>query len=511
MRRGQVALYLVMVLVAICVLVLANVSAYVSVRVKNRAMNAGDAAALAVAKFQGELLNEIGKDNVDHLKAAIENDEQECRDIMRRQARRCFLGPLDGIAVGNEMAQRNGVEDRDLEAEAVLLDHAVEIASYYVENPDMFPPPWQTEEEGEKNPWEEYSQSLADIVAAGLYASPDNIDFIDAAGGHLLLNCQFYNAIAGQNWCWFHFNAPGLLDSYDDYRYWGPLPSASDEKRRQRCVNSEIYSLHLEARTGSAVELFGRDLIKSLTGCSDGDIESSTVITNQSQVWYCYGELWRKWWEMEPDGEWQFPVVGTVKAEYDVRGCAACCRVSLPMPDVLDLNEGVTRVILDDEQDLEDRLRDLGEEDTDKKDAADGETPPDPDAWTNRVCRWTAAAKPFGTVQDEEGVSVVTSLKSKLVVSAFSDVRLVPWDAVGGRDTDRPGLDMVLHVRRHLPVYLLDGTSKLQPGCYYCDQLRKWEDEALRKKAKDWLETNSRSCVRTCVGGTRRGGTPHGH
>ena len=53
MRRGQVALYLEMTLVAITFLVLMNVGAYLGVSAKNRAMNAGDAAALAVAKYQG--------------------------------------------------------------------------------------------------------------------------------------------------------------------------------------------------------------------------------------------------------------------------------------------------------------------------------------------------------------------------------------------------------------------------------------------------------------------------
>ena len=59
-KPGQVALYLVLVLVAITVLAIMNVGVYLSVATKNRAMNAGDAAALATARRQGELLNEIG-------------------------------------------------------------------------------------------------------------------------------------------------------------------------------------------------------------------------------------------------------------------------------------------------------------------------------------------------------------------------------------------------------------------------------------------------------------------
>ena len=48
-RKGQVALYLALVLVVIMVLVLTNVSAFLSVRAKNRVTNASDAAALAAA------------------------------------------------------------------------------------------------------------------------------------------------------------------------------------------------------------------------------------------------------------------------------------------------------------------------------------------------------------------------------------------------------------------------------------------------------------------------------
>ena len=48
-RHGQVALYLVAVLVAIAVLVFMNVDVFLAIRAKNHATNAGDAAAIAAA------------------------------------------------------------------------------------------------------------------------------------------------------------------------------------------------------------------------------------------------------------------------------------------------------------------------------------------------------------------------------------------------------------------------------------------------------------------------------
>ena len=63
-KSGQIVLYLVLVLVAITFLAVMNVSAYLGVSAKNKTMNAGDAAALAVAKYQAELLNKIGSRNI---------------------------------------------------------------------------------------------------------------------------------------------------------------------------------------------------------------------------------------------------------------------------------------------------------------------------------------------------------------------------------------------------------------------------------------------------------------
>ena len=68
-KNGQAALYLILTLVAIMVLVLANVGAFLAVRAKNHTMNAGDAAALAAAHRQAELLNEIGKLNLRHAES----------------------------------------------------------------------------------------------------------------------------------------------------------------------------------------------------------------------------------------------------------------------------------------------------------------------------------------------------------------------------------------------------------------------------------------------------------
>ena len=460
MRRGQVALYLVMTLVAITFLVLMNVGAYLAVTAKNRAMHAGDAAALAVAKHQGELLNRIGRLNVEHLRSALKNDERRCMEIKEEQMRACLLDPLEGIRIGNDAARQNGAKP-NLGMLEILKQHVIDIRNNYVHNPELYPPAWD-------GAWEEYAQRLELALGDGIVAGPDNVDFVDAATGHFLINALFYHAVAGRNWCWFHFNAPGLLDSYTSFRDWAPLPSASDEIRRRRCANSEVYSLNLDVRTGSARHILGDELIMKLTGASLSDIESSHMITNATQTWFFYDtSRWRGWWEMDPNGIWNFPVVGKVKEEYDVRGCAAVCRIVRSTQSLL-----------------------YG---GDRYDA-----------------RWAAAAKPFGTVEGMDGkLSAVTELKG-FVVPAFSDAMLVPLDSVGGRDYSTADIDWMLHLREHLPLYLDCGPSAL-PGCYYCSQLKSWELESLRSEAQRWLKLNSGSCIRSTGGVSGQGGTPHGH
>ena len=102
MRRGQVAVYLVLVLVVITLLMLLNVDAFLIVRERNHMMNASDAAALAAAKEQGRLLNEIGKLNLRHAEADARGDYEESLRIVLEQKRLAFLGPLNCLRLAQE-------------------------------------------------------------------------------------------------------------------------------------------------------------------------------------------------------------------------------------------------------------------------------------------------------------------------------------------------------------------------------------------------------------------------
>ena len=465
-KRGQVAIYLLTALVVLCLITLMNVDVFVAVRGKNHVQNAGDAAAIAAARRQGTLLNEIARLNFEHIRAAADDDAERCEEIVLDQRRLALLGPVEGLRDASEAAKRNGMEVRE-EFSQILREHVEDIRSVYSggtgEDGDPYPEPWP-------GAWGEYAAAIESAISGGLAAGPDNVEFYDAQGGHLLLNRSFYHAIAGRNWCWFHFNCEEVLKSYRDYHEWGPLPG----RKESSMENGEIFSLHVKAWKGALTDVFEMERIVDLYetygdgGLSLEELQASSVITNRDQVWFFLDpDVWRSWYEISPWGEggdYAFPVVGEVRREYDVRGCASICRCVLNVPSEA----------LENETDL----------------------------------TWAAAAKPFGKVE-VEGEPAPAQALSGFLVPCFSDVRLVPLDAVGGEDLATADIGWVDHVRHHLPEYLLTGPRA--NGCFYCQQLETWEHESFRRSGVNWLKYNSGTCVRGTGGPGGHGGTSHGH
>ena len=126
---GQVALVLVFLLASLLVLALMNVDVFLAARSKNRLTDAGDAAALAGARWQGLTLNLIGQLNLAHLDIACRYAEDPllasnlCAGVAALQERIAFAGPLMGCFDANRAARLNGVgefiETRQLLQEAV--------------------------------------------------------------------------------------------------------------------------------------------------------------------------------------------------------------------------------------------------------------------------------------------------------------------------------------------------------------------------------------------------------
>ena len=475
MRRGQVAIYLLMVLVGIFLIALLNVDTFVVVRGKNRVQNAGDAATLAAAAKQGRLLNELGRLNLEHIRAAVKNDKAECEEIVMRQRRLALLGPVEGLRLANEAAKKNGMEVRD-EFAQILREHVQTIRLVYMGG---------TNGEGEPYPepypgaWIEYSGAIESVINEGLACGPDNVEFYGAEGGHMLLNRNFYYAISGRNWCWFHFNAEGLLKSYQGWHDWAPLPTREESSME----NSEIFNLHVRAWKGAVTDLLTVPELQHLCKTyGDGEIPQeelakSYVLTNRDQVWFLYegdsrgNGRWGAWFNgltLAGDDEgYEFPIVGEIKPEYNVRGCAAVCRC------VMDVSAVATE--------------------------------------TDSRINWSAGAKPFGTVENFEGETDVVTALNGFVAPCFTTVRLVPLDSVGGQDLATADYDWVTHVRKHLGGYLDKGLCALHGECFYCQQLNTWENENFRKTGITWLKNNAGTCVRGTGGPGGHGGTSHGH
>ena len=455
-RRGQVALYLILALVIICLLAVMNVDVFVAVRSRNRVQHAGDAAALAAAHAQGRTLNEIARLNLEHVMALVDGDLKKAQEIVLEQRRLALLGPLQGLRDADQAARKNGMEEREDFSE-ILREHVMTIRTVYADGTDAqgepYPEPWP-------GAWTEYAAELETIVINGLATGPDNCEFYDGCGGHLLLNMQFYQAVAGRNWCWFHFHAPGLLEKYDDYHYWGPLPATRDNP----LSNCEIFSLHVNAWEGRLTDIFTyAQLAELLEDYGERSVTAGALkeakLLDEPDTWFFYGsEVWRAWTEIDPLGGedgYRFPVVGEVRPEYDVRGCAAICRC---------VHDGFV---------------------------------------------WSAAAKPFGCTDGEEGLATANA-RGGLVVPCFEAVRLVPLDAVGGNDYATADSEWVNHIRKHLPEYLEFG-PRLRRDCFYCEQLLDWERDSLRAQGSLWLKFHSDECYRGSGGGGGHGGTAHGH
>lgn len=475
MRKGQVALYLLMILVGIFLIALLNVDAFDFVRGKNRAQNAGDAAALAAARKQGRLLNEIGKLNVSHIFAAARNEAGSCEGYVMLQRRLALLGPVEALRFANRAAKKNGMKVRE-EFSEILREHVEVIRTVYMggtnESGEPYPEPYP-------GAWGEYAFAIENVLSEGLACGPDNVEFYGAQGGHFLLMKDFYHAVASANWCWFHWNAEGLLDSYSSYHDWAPLPVRDEDSME----NSEIFNLHVRAWRGALTDLMTTNEIQHVCRYYGGreltqeELASSYLITNRNQTWFLfegphisYGGGWGRWFDGlslagDEDG-YEFPIVGEIKPEYNVRGCAACCRCI----------QDVEAVAIE----------------------------------TKSSVTWAAAAKPFGTVENFDGeTDVATALKS-FVVPCFSHTRLVPLDSVGGEDLSTADYGWVTHIRHHLGVYLEHGPANLM-GCFYCAQLQAWELRQFREAGKVWLREYSDTCVRGSGGSGGHGGTSHGH
>lgn len=459
-KSGQAMIFILMVLVLLAFVALWNFDLHKITYVKSVSQNAGDSAALAAARWQAISLNLIGDLNVMQAVALTQGDTNGATEINALQARLCLVGPMVGFMASQQAGKNNGVFNDD-RFTARVQEHATEVLTEYTsigqDGNMLFKEPYP-------GAWPEYAAMIESVAANGVAVGPDNARYYsDITGGGLILNPSFYDAVAGSDWCWFYHNAYNFMIAYIDYHSWPPLP---DVLPQPDPINCEFFGLGLkresflgDARAIDALNEARRDRDLSF------DLIAATV-GSVSSVWYCYeSSLWGAWDAISPWGETAFPAAGPVKAQYDYAGADAATRVQASAPRTT------------------------------------------PGSGTTRIT-WTAAAKPFGYLEEEGGMKKPNGYG--VVLPAFREVRLIPIDASSAPAAGSFNLDWRDHIEGHLPDYLDSG--RLSAGCWYCSQLAVWDDPLFRQTGLDWLTENHDSCVvRGGPGGGPGGGTRRGH
>lgn len=457
-------IFLLMTLVILVFAVLWNVDIHKILRLKSISQNAGDSAALVAARWQGITLNIIGDMNIMQAVAISEENSFALGAITNIQARLCYVGPMIALEASQQAAKNNGIY-RNESFDERLLAHADSVRNEYPFQTDssgemMFPEPYE-------GCWEEYANMLESVALNGVAAGPDNAHFYtDHSGGHTLLDISFYGAVASQYWCWFFNNDYDLLKNYSNYHDWDPLP----EIENQQYMNSEIFGLALKtehtilASFSDDPDSFFTFLNTLASDRTLGQITTNAMETNA--LWFCYNDArWDKWAVMNTEAPDYFPLTGTLKEQYDYRGADAVCRISAPGLSLLTPHQDAPSMT------------------------------------------WSAAAKPFGSLNDTELPNTYG-----IVLPAFHQVALIPVDASSAPAGGAYDIEWREHIEQHLDPYMSRGISGIESDCYYCYQLVTWENSSFRNLGISWLSTNSYLCTLPSGGGTHRGGgTSRGH
>jgi len=243
LRSGQAIVFLLVAFTALIFLLLLNVDLHRIIQRKDQVQNAGDAAAIAAARWQGATLNLIGELNLLHVLALAAQDPDAVSAITNMQARLCFTGPLTGLYAAQVAAKNNHIYV-DEGMTALLRSHAETVDRYAQPLGDggtYLPSPWP-------DAWEDYKDMLSSIAREGIAAGQANTQFFDdQQSDHPLFDKAFYQAVDGKSWCWFFLFQKGLLDTYSSFHDWPPLP---DIDRDNRYTDAEIFGLGLIRYSG---------------------------------------------------------------------------------------------------------------------------------------------------------------------------------------------------------------------------------------------------------------------
>ena len=467
--RGQAIVFLLMALVALVFVLLFNVDLHRIIQRKNQVQNAGDAAALAAARWQGATLNLVGELNLFHVLALSSGNTNAVDAITNMQARLCFTGPLTGLFAAQAAAKQNRIYV-DTGMTSLINEHAGLIRSQYATlfaGSQYFQEPWP-------GAWEQYADMLVQVARDGIAAGPDNTQFfLDPSSGHMLFEKAFYEAAMGRNWCWFYLRARNWLEQYSSYRDWPAIPDADVSDY----ADSEIFGIGLRPFTFNILMLFSpSELETQFRNAGFANVTAASLavpsLSATNETWYVYNPRdWGEWTRIKPGGEDDFPVTGDVRSEYDLAGADVVVRTYASVERITPGAGGSRQ--------------------------------------SDRVV-WSAAAKPLGYLDDNGSKERATSA-AYFAFPAFRDVRLIPVDSATGSENNTADIEWMRHIRSHLHSYLASGTSGLVGGCRYCAALAMWEIPEFRQEGIDWLAIYCNTCRMPSGGGRHGGGSRRGH
>ena len=463
-ERGQAVVFMLFALTVLAFMLLWKVDLHSIVTTKDRTQTAGDTAALAGARWQASALNLIGELNLLHALAIEAQDEAAQDMITNMQVRLCFAGPMVGVLAMQQAAKLNRIHVNP-EFTEYMKEHAQTVRDEYgldIGGSVLLEEPWP-------GAWEEYADMIDMVADEGIAAGIDNHKrYDDPADGHILADKGFYRAVDARDWCWFFLYHEGLLESYTGYHDWPPLPPP-DPPIPQDC---EYLALRLAM---VPIQLMETTVSQLKQQADTLDYEPfptiMTQVTENVHNWMIYQPwVWNEWGAInEPD----FPILGTVKPEFDYAGADVVSRVhtrATRLTPNLDNTEQTDEIV------------------------------------------WSAAAKPFGylTPDKDDDDNRLKPSGYGLVLPAFRAVRLIPVDTASAGSPG--GFDLLFrkHINEHLPVYLSTGTR--EPGCRYCRSLGIFDIAEFRQQGVDWLRDNSGLCtLPPPSSGGRGGGTQRGH
>jgi hypothetical protein len=488
-KAGQVIIFMMAVMVIALLAVLWNYDLHNIVSTKMRIDNAGDAAALSAARWQGITLNMVGELNLiqaayvcQNLVVPVDTNSAEFAEIQvvvdeiaDVRSRLSLNGPLMGYVAAQSAAFLNLKEKDELRREddfsAWLADRAEEFQTcgqYYrgeVEEP--YP-----------NGWNEYGNLLASIAENKMVVDCANPEFfLYYNGWHILFDTGFYRAVYAGDWCYFKDGQARIyIDTYEGISDWGALPDLASRP----AINSEYFGLDLESWGSSLVwKAYVTEAVYS-NYYPEGTFDSETLaqqlydhvedeFTENYSVdtaslaetltlefpWHTYAM--NKWlgqshaWPTYPD--FPFEDGMQVKDEYNYGGADAVVECYINAVNI------TPNMRMDSD-------------------------------WVY----WRAAAKPFGYLEDPaDSNNRRMPVHFGAVFPAFHNVRLIHNElSSGGGGQTPPNLQEHLYV--HLPDYMQDGLPGIEDNtCYYCGALIIWEDPAFRAEGSGWLETNQQA------------------